>query len=217
MKNLFLFIIFTSSSHAFSQVKEGYFQYSIEVQTTDTSLAQRQEADMLVGAKMELYFANNLSRIDYQMGSMYNMSVRVDRNLQRVISLSTSNAGKFGAVLPMYAFNANTPKFDSSAILEQFNEEKIILGFNCKKYVLTLSGEVTTYWCTDEIDIAAQDFPILSPNVPGFPLEFSSKQDGMLRSFKASNYKFSLEDKKAIFSTVIPEEYELTPMNPNAQ
>ncbi|MFT6280287.1 MAG: GLPGLI family protein [Salibacteraceae bacterium] len=217
MKNLFLILFFTVSFQAFSQVTEGYFQYSIDVKPLDTSIDTRQKVGMLIDSKMEIYFADNLSRVDFQMGSMYTTSVRIDRNIQKAISLSTSMAGNYAAELPMDALNANAPQLDPNAVLELFDEEKTILGFKCKKAVLTQDGNSTIYWVTDEIDIAIQNYSILNPNVPGFPLEFSSTSEGMSMNFKASNHKLNLKDKKEIFSTVIPEEYALTPQNTSGQ
>jgi|TARA_B110000879_G_scaffold72176_1_gene100831 hypothetical protein len=214
MKNLFLILFFTASFQAFSQVTEGYFQYSIDLKPLDTSTETLQKVDMLIGSKMEIYFANNLSRVDFQMGSMYNTSIRVDRNNQKAISLSTSKAGKFGAELPMDELNANVPKLDPNAVIETFNDEKTILGFKCKKVILTQNGAKTTYWVTNEIDIAVQDFSVLNPNVPGFPLEFSSTSKGMSMRFTASNHKLSLKNTLETFSTSIPEDYLLTPQKP---
>ena len=67
---------------------------------------------------------------------------------------------------------------------------------------------------TNEIDIAVQDFSVLNPNVPGFPLEFSSTSKGMSMRFTASNHKLSLKDTLETFSTSIPEDYLLTPQKP---
>jgi len=213
MKTLLLFFAFTLSFQSFSQIQEGYFQYSIDVKPMDTSLATRQKVGMLIDSKMEIYFADKLSRMDFKAGQIYTTSIRIDRNIQKAISLSTSMAGKFGAELPMDALNANAPKIDTNTHIELFDEEKTILGFKCKKAILTLKGKRTEYWYTNEITIDIKDYPILDPNIPGFPLEFSSTENGIFRSFQVSNYTLKLEDKETIFSTVIPDDYALTPQN----
>lgn len=211
MKNLCLLLVFSVSFLSFSQKEEGYFQYTANVQPTDTSAETLQRVSMMIGSKMEIYFAKDLARLDFKMGQMFTTSIRIDRKAQRAISLSSSKAGDFGAILPMDALNENTPKIDTNAVLNLFDEEKTILGYKCKKAILIIGGKSTTYWYTNEIAISSQDFPILDPNVPGFPMEFSSIEEGVLMSYKASNIIFGLENHDVIFSTVIPDEFQMTP------
>ena len=75
-------------------------------------------------------------------------------------------------------------------------------------------GDVeTTYWYTDEIQVDSKDHAILNPNIPGFPMQFSKTQEGVLMTFELSNMRENLENENQLFSTEIPEGYQL--MNQN--
>jgi hypothetical protein len=218
MKNLLLSIIVLLSFQLFSQTTEGFFQFSIEVKALDTSLAVRQNVAALTDSRMDIYFADKLSRVDFKMGRIYLTSVRINRITQKAVSLTTSSmAGNFATILPIDQMDANMLEKDTNILVNITGEEKVILGFNCKKAILNNNGQLTTYWYTNDLTIDVKGHTILNPNIPGFPLAFSSSENGMFMSFQASNYQLSLDDKEALFSTVIPEGFTITPQQPMSQ
>ena len=79
MKKLIILLILTTSQFSFSQITEGYFQYSIDAKAVDTTLKIRQTAAMMIDSKMALYFADSLSRVDMKMGKAYTTSITTDK------------------------------------------------------------------------------------------------------------------------------------------
>lgn len=218
MKNLLLSIVILLSFQLFSQTTEGFFQFSIEVKALDTSLSVRQNVAALTDSRMDIYFADKLSRVDFKMGRIYLTSVRINRIKQKAVSLTTSSmAGNFATILPIDQMDANMLEKDTNILVNITGEEKVILGFKCKKAILNNNGQITTYWYTNDISVDVKGHAILNPNIPGFPLAFSSSENGMFMSFQASNYKLSLEDKEDLFSIDIPEGFTITPQQPMNQ
>lgn len=219
MKKLILFfvinkkilLLFTLSAQIFpclGQITEGYFHYSISVSAVDTSLDTRQKVGTLYNSKMELYFADKKSRIDFQMGKIYSMSLIVDNVIKFGLSLNATPNGKYAVPLYEKDLNAMPKKTTSTDSVILVNETKIFLGFTCKKAIVVQDGNQTIYWYTDEINIDKTGQMILNASIPGFPLYFSTIAEGMKMEYQVSNYKFELENKETIFSLLVPEGYQ---------
>lgn len=209
MLRIFIFLSFLISFNSFSQKKEGYFQYTIIVTPLDTALEKKQIAGMLFDSKMELFFSNGLSRMDFHMGSIYENKIVVDGINKKGISLMSSPNGKFAIQLTEKEIDAKPKNVDSSVTVTLINENRVILGFNCKKAILHQAGNDLVYWYTTEIEIDKSGQSILNDKIPGFPLYFSTILEGMKMEYQASNHKFSIEDKQKIFSQTIPPDYRL--------
>ena len=202
-----LFFVFSANC----QLTKGYFQYSIDVEAMDTLLKTRQSVALLRDSKMELYFTKDKSRMDFKMGQVNTISIIVDRKKNTVLSLNSSMMGK--AAQTGLATDIPIPKKDSSIEVTFSEEKRKILDYNCKKAVLTENNVETTYWYTTEIQVDGKDYSILNPNIPGFPMQFSKTQDGVLMTFELSNIRKELEDEKQLFSTEVPEGYMLLEQN----
>lgn len=199
------FVLLLSS--AFSQLKEAYFQYNIEVEAVDTLLQTKQTVAMLRDSRMELYFAPNKSRIDFKMGSISVTSIIVDRDKNITLSISDGYSGK---VAQMGTAEGAPIQKDSTAILQYFDDKRVILGYNCKKVILTEKGVVTEYWYTEDIKVDTKNQQMINPNVPGFPVVFSKIEDGVKMTFQLSNMKDYLEHSlEAIFFTIPPKGFKL--------
>jgi GLPGLI family protein len=209
MLRIFIFLSFLISFNSFSQKKEGYFQYTIIVTPLDTAIEKKQIAGMLFDSKMELFFSNGLSRMDFHMGSIYENKIVVDGINKKGISLMSSPNGKFAIQLTEKEIDAKPKNNDTLVTVTLINEKRVILGFNCKKAILHQAGNDLVYWYTTEIEIDKSGQSILNDKIPGFPLYFSTILEGMKMEYQASNHKFSIEDKQKIFSQTIPPDYRL--------
>lgn len=209
MKKILLFLAFnTLIFTGFSQETEGYLQYSIDVHAVDTSLNSRQQAAMLRNSKMEIYFSQNFSRVDFTMGEMYELSAVVNLETNRTISLMSGAIGKFAT--RTITEDPSLSEVDKPvSTIEILDDTKVILEYTCKKAVLTTNGLESTYWYTEDVDIDISGQQITNSLIPGFPLEFFTVSDGIMMHFTASNIVFSLEDKKGTFFTDIPLGYTL--------
>lgn len=206
MKFLSFLFIFCSTI-AFGQLKSGYFQYSIDVEAIDSSLKTRQSVGLLRNSQMELYFTEEKSRIDFKMGQVNEMSMIVDLNQKSVLYLNRSMMGKVAKLGS--TDDIPTPQKDPTIHIIYPKETKKILGYHCKKAILVKDSVEITYWVTDEIKVDDRIRQITNPNVPGFPMQFSKIQDGVLMTYELSNIRESIEDKEELFSMDVPEGYQL--------
>lgn len=183
----------------------------------DTTAQTRQSIGMLMDSRMAIYYSGEKSRIDFKMGKMYTTSVRINRPENKAISLTESMMGNYAIPLDIAALDfANAAQLDTTTEVILKDEEKTILGFNCKKVLVIVNGKITSYWYTDEIKVEMKGQTLVNPFVPGFPLSFSAIENGILMTFEASNYSFELEDENKIFSTEIPEGYQIMPSDQQA-
>lgn len=206
MKWIISVLIVISSINLYGQVEEGYFQYTINVKAIDTALEAQKAAAMLMDSRMEVYLSKDRYRVDFKMGELYTTSVRVDRINNKAISFSDSQMGKFATEADIAELDATAPNtFDTNAVIRLIDVEKEFLGFKCKKAEITSYGQKAIYWYTDEISVDQHGQTLINPNIPGFPLAFSTVENGVKMTYQVSNYSFELPDKDTIFSTEIPE------------
>ena len=211
MKTLLLFTISFMTSIAFSQSEEGFFQFHINVKALDTSAQTHQNAEMMRGSQMKLYYAKDLLRVEYKMGKMYETTLVLDKKKNLAMTLTDGMLGKMAVQKDADELDFNNIEIDSNIAIVRYDEYQDILGFKCQKVITNSEGQITTYWLTDEIDISDMGQQMLNPNIPGFPLSFSKVENGMEMTFKASNYSFELQDKDKLFSVDPPEGYKPLP------
>lgn len=196
-----------SSLASYGQIDEGYFQFSIDVEAIDTSMESRRQASMLFDSKMEIYFAKGLARVDFKLGSLTNTSIRINREKNEALTITSGVMGSYA--------NKNTPEGlgvgqvqgDSLFTVTLFDETKTILGFTCKKAVLERKGVRATYWYTNEIVLENIGQQVVNKDIPGFPLAFTSIDNGIRMHYQASNYKFSIDNKEEVFATDPPASF----------
>ncbi|MFK7786788.1 MAG: hypothetical protein AB8B56_16835 [Crocinitomicaceae bacterium] len=208
MKKIALFLVFSVSIlTGFSQEEEGYLQYNIDVQAVDTSLHARQQAGLLRNSKMEIFFSQDFSRVDFEMGTMYKLSAVVNMKTNRTISLMSGAIGKLAT--RTVTVDPAVSEEESENSVELVDETKTILQYECKKAILTVDGMQSTYWYTEEIDVDISGQQISNALIPGFPLEFYTVSEGVMMHFTASNIEFELENKEELFYEGIPAGYTL--------
>lgn len=207
MKIILLFFTLVLSSVSFSQLKEAYFQYNIEVEAVDTSLQTKQTVAMLRDSRMELYFAPNKTRVDFKLGNFSMTTVIVDREKDITLMI---NDGFSGKVAQLGNAESNNVEKDTTAIVELYDDKKVVLGYNCKKLILEEKGVRTEYWYTNEIEVDTKDQQAINPNLPGFPMAFSKVDNGVKMNFQLSNMKESHDHPlDTIFFTTPPEGFQL--------
>lgn len=210
MFRLFL-ITFLASAHLSinAQITEGYFQFSIDVEAIDTAMDIRRQAAMLRDSKMDLYFSEGRYRIDYHLGNVSTTSIRVDTFKNEALSLTTGMMGNYAYKNTPSSLGFGQMQSDSLFNVQLFDEHAVILGFHCDKAVLERNGVRSTYWYTNEIKIAQQGVQLINRDIPGFPLSFTTIENGVRIHYQVSNYKFEIENKDEVFSTDPPESFNM--------
>jgi hypothetical protein len=189
-------------------MNEGYFQYSIDVTSIDTAIALRQQAAALRDSKMELYFSGGRYRMDFKLGEVTKSSIRIDTTKNEALSLTSSPMGSYAFKSSPAAIGFGQIQKDSLFTVTLFDEEKTLLGFKCKKAVLERNGIRSTYWYTNEIELDQKGVQMINKQIPGFPLAFTTIENGMRFHYQVSNYKDVIENKNEVFSTEPPSGFK---------
>lgn len=196
-------------SPSFSQLKEGYFKFDIQVKSIDTSKQVQQMMRMYRNSTMELFFDLDHARIDFVLGKFGQMSTRLNYKDDVGLSMSNSIQGKYATTGSVEAISNDQKDENIVTRVVPFEEYKTILGFKCKKYVVDEGeGNRATYWCTEEIALDDRLKNIINDVLPAFPLAFSSTQNGLKMYYQAVDFREKVENPKITFDTSVPKGFK---------
>lgn len=190
-----------------AQTKEsGMLYYAIDLEADATNIQAQQAIGLMRNSSMTLYFAKEKSRMDFKLGEYTKNTVVVNGELDSamVLMINPKNPVAYTAsVSELEKMQAKEPKYQIR-ILDEF---KTILGFKCQKAILTSNGVSATYWFTKDIDIKVTGQSIARTGLPGIPLQFSKKANGIVMTYKLANFEWGLtaSQKASLFNIVIPK------------
>lgn len=207
-KLLAIFAIILVSSASFAQVTEGKIKYKLDFSSSDPSM-QAQFA-MLSGSTMTMYFSPDFSRTEMNMGMFMNTITILDLKKKNGVTLMDGMMGKKGMKMDKIDNPLDTPESEE-VDFEKTNDKKKVAGYNCTKYIMTTEDGLVNYWVTDEITASTTGVKYINEKIKGFPLEFEMNTNGFTMKFIATEVteKLKGENKKTLFSTEIPEGYEI--------
>lgn len=205
---LSLFAIAMVSLVTFGQVTEGKINYSMDFSSSQPEV--QGQLSMLKGSTMELFFAPEGSSLSIAMGMFITTTTIYNVKERKTLTLMSGMIGKKAMIKE--STGNETPE-DMPEIVKS-SETKTILGYKCSKYFIDLGPEagIMTYWTTEDLVIThIPENKFILPGVKGMPLEFTIESPQINIDFKATEIVKHLkkENKKELFSTAIPEGYEL--------
>lgn len=202
---LFFFFILIVSFSINAQLTEGHFTYSIEMKSDNPDM--QMAIGMMQESSMDLFVLGSKTRVDMKMGTMMELSTITDQS-EEVLMLMSGMFGKNAIVTSVSELEKNKEEFPEPT-LTLIDKTKNIKGFTCKKALLTdADGNESLFWYTDEIVVSKKGQSYLSSNVPGFPLEYSIKVNGMTMVLTVSEIVKKLDkSQKKNFEIKIPEGY----------
>lgn len=210
MKKHLLIALMTllSAGSSIAQLTQGEIKFAVGVTSTDASMEMA--VSMMAGTTMSISFSGESSRTDMQMGAMMSMTTVVNADTDTVLILLGGMMGNTAIVstsdqLEEIADLEGQPEME----FELFDETKLVLGYTCKKAVMTdEDGNEVIYWYTKDIKVASTGQQHMHEEIPGFPLEFETSQNGMQMNFVATSFSENLsENEKALFDTTVPNGY----------
>ncbi len=166
---------------------------------------------MVGESNLDVYFSGDISRTDYNLGSMGSTSTILNDKSGEVLMLIRLKIGNIAV------FTTETEMWEAriepahELKLELQKEKKKIQGYKCKKAVLRdEAGTELIYWYTKAIKSPIPQTNSLASEIEGFPMEFEVKTNGLKMSFVASNVTKSLTEaeKTEFLGFSIPEGYE---------
>ena len=206
-KILFLFIILNFSATA--QIKEGYLKYAIQLSPIDSTQANLNAARLLWKSRMEIYFANDMYRIDSHLGEITHNTYVYNYSLGAILTLVSNKASKVGSKKIINNEGNIVHSKEPGEVVVYRDSTKQILGFKCYYVEQINEGKTIPYWCTDEIDINFRGQSLMNPAIPGFPLWFQVENKGFEMTYTVVNFKREIDPE--VFSTEIPEGYTESP------
>lgn len=208
MKNSIIILLLFVSQFSFGQMKEGMIQYTINVEAVSSEDKAKQTAAMLRNSMMKIYFTQDQLRLDFKMGEVNDMRMVIDYRANASLSLITNTQGNY-AILKKASELEYPEKVNLESSIKFSPSTKKVLGYNCKKAIVTTSGVETIYWYTNEISVDFKEQKFYDEKIPGFPMIFSTTQDGLKMSYQVSNIQEIIENKTDVFSIMPPSGYQV--------
>lgn len=209
MKKSLFTVLFAciSTIYCFGQLKEGHLKYDIDVTSDNPDMAMA--IQMMTGSTMEVYFKEHLSKSIMQMGTMMKVTTITDSETRKQLMLMDGMMGKKVIKTEMET-TSDTEEGNPELDITLVDETKKILNYTCKKALARdQEGNEFEIWYTEEIDVKTEGHKFLNQGVPGFPMEFSVIQKGMIMKMTLSAFEEKLTEKgKTLFSMDSPEGYE---------
>jgi len=209
MKSIFLALVaITLTTLSIGQVTEGSAKYAIEMISDDPNV--QAQMGMLQGSKMNMFFSQDFSRVEFSLGMMMNMTTITNNKSNNAIMLMSGMLGNKAVKMTaddIAKAGDETPEVE----ITETNETKKILGYTCKKTILTVDeGVEVSYWSTDEIKASKTNNKYMNEKISGFPLQFETATMGIKMSFTATEFTPNLKGQKTkeLFNMSIPEGYE---------
>ena len=200
---LFIF----SGFYSFSQLSEGHITYSIKINVTDPEM--QMVAGMLDGSKMELYFSENQTRSELNMGMIMNITTISDADKDSLVILMGGMMGQ-NALKTSITEMTNKIGADSTSKLQLLDETKKILDYNCKKAVLIdVAGNRSEFWYTNDVIVSKLGQTYLNADIPGFPMEFELNNNGVNMKLTATDFVKDISSSKHLFLLEIPSGYSI--------
>lgn len=208
MKRIFLSLAITIVSFvsAHAQLTEGHVQYKIDMTSDNPDMEMA--INMMQGSTLDLYFSEEKSRTEMNMGAMMKMVTVTDSKTEDILMLMSGMMGNMAIksnLQEMKDEQEKTPEYE----VQMTEETKTIEGYLCKKALVSdEEGHEMIFWVTDEIEVSKKGQAYLNEKVPGFPMEFELNQGDMLMSMIVTTFDKKLKDAKNLFEMTIPEGYK---------
>lgn len=197
------------------KITKASVTYDLEFSSDDPNV-QRQLV-MMQGSKFIMTFAGDNSKTEMKMGSIMTNTSVINGEEKKGLMLMSGIVGNKAVPMSEEEINENQPQEgeESDVEVEKTGETKEIAGYKCEKVIITTEeGDAMIMWVTDKIEPSRTDGRFIRDGVGGFPLAMEFAQNGVELSFKATEVTTKFEQKeKEIFSTAVPEGYEITTMD----
>jgi GLPGLI family protein len=196
---------------AMAQLTEGHVIYSVDVTSDNPEMAM--SVSMMQGTKLEMYFKDDLTRTDVDMGTMMNITTVVDSKSGKVLMLMGGMMGDKAIVTStdeIEEMSKDDEKPEMELTLYPNVKMRKIQGYKCKKATLTdEDGNDMIFWYTEDVKVNTKGQNYLNDQIPGFPMKFEQTTQGMNMKFTVTTFEDTLwESADEVFNMEVPEGYE---------
>lgn len=207
-------LVIAFSSFAFSQITQGKISYDVYASSDNPQMASYIE--QMGDSQLDIVFTDEKTRSEMNLGGMSNnITINDKATGTSLVLMDNMYMGKI-------AMNLTKEEQEESRDSEQAKmyqveevtlvegETKEILGHQCKKAILYMEGgNETVVWYTEDIVPSYRNDAYLFEEVPGLPMEMTSKSYGMDMKIVAYSFTDKLKKKKLdkLFSMEIPNGF----------
>lgn len=192
-----------------AQKNEVHLIYDVNMESPDPEVEA--QIGMLAGSQLELFVKDQKSRQTMKMGSFTSTTTIIDSKTKKALILVDGMGGKLASLMEqkeleeMQGNNSDNEDFE----FEFTDETKEILGYTCKKaYIEDESGNLTTYWYSEEIEAPKTETEYFKTSLPGMPLGFEIETPEITMIFTATELNHEVKNEKELFNMEIPEGYK---------
>ncbi|MFM6975244.1 MAG: hypothetical protein ACKOW2_00130 [Sphingobacteriaceae bacterium] len=180
-----LFAAFTASAQ--QKISEGYISYSLEWNVPPQ--AQAMAANLPTEAKVYFKGDSASMKVESQMFSTTSI-LNTKKEYERML-IDVPMMGKKFSVIFSPADQEKMADLMPQMSLKASAENKAVLGYQASKYTVSESKTNSTFeaWFTKDLDIVANPLSRFYDKSYGFPLEFTSFQNGMSVKAKVKEIK----------------------------
>lgn len=200
-------------SSLFAQMNEGHIKYDLTMESSDPEVEA--QLAMVSGSTMEIYFKDENVRQEMSIGTFQKTTTITNSEEGKTVSLMDGMMGKFATVIEMTEEDAEEDTTEESDVEVELvdGETKEVAGYTCKKaIIIDEEGNESVFWYTEEIATLKKGSSMINNKIPGMPLEFSVVNPQVTMVMTATEVNDKVKKAKKLFSTDIPEGYEVKDM-----
>ncbi len=211
MKKTFLLfaLVLVSTTVSIAQLSEAHVAYAISIESDDPEMASY--ASMFENSTLDLYFNDDFSRVEMDMGMLMKMATISDLKSGDILILMGGMMGQTAITSSKAEMEGEETEASESRVALSKSKKKI-LGYKCKKATVTdADGNELIYWYTPKIKSQSIEANDIASKIPGLALEYETNRDGMTMKFLAETVETKLDAAtiKEKFTTQVPEGYEV--------
>lgn len=208
MKTLILMIAFPLTA-LFAQMDEGHILYDLKMESSDPEVEA--QLSMVAGSTMEIFFKEENVRLEMSIGTFQKTTTITNLDEGKTVSLIDGMMGKYATVIEIKDDEAEVTEEEGEIEIELVEgETKEVAGYTCKKaIIIDEDGNESVFWYTEEIKTLKNGGAMINNQIPGMPLEFSVVNPQITMVMTAREVNNKLKKSKQLFSTDIPEGYDV--------
>jgi GLPGLI family protein len=208
MKKLLVLSAISICLTSIGQITQGRASYDLVFSSDDTQTSAY--VSQMEGSTLEIYFYGDKTRSEMYMGEFMTTINIMDKNQDTTLTLLDGMMGKIAMKTTENDMEDEQKLAMSERQIELVEGAKEIMDYTCKKAIITTTdGNESIVWYTPEIVPNYREGQFLVDEIPGLPLEMTSKWGNMSITCVAFEFNKKLKKPEKLFDTSIPDGFTL--------
>lgn len=208
MKKIVLLSTISICLSSIGQITQGRASYDLVFSSDDPQTSAY--VSQMDGSTLEIYFYGDKTRSEMYMGEFMTTINIMDKNQDTTLTLLDGMMGKIAMKTTDDDMDDEQKLAMSERQVELVEGTKEIMGYTCKKAIITTTdGNESIVWYTPEIVPNYREGQFLIDEIPGLPLEMTSKWGNMSITCVAFEFNKKLKKTEKLFDTSVPDGFTL--------